>query len=759
MNHKIDSTNFGGFNNVIGSANNALHKFGLNTQGLLKPFTTNSGILNYPAYQNETCSISNSGGYFGATSIGLNPFGLNTVGEGLLWGTGYQVDYDFNHEIPEQTNIRSLGIKTPFTFVGWGYDIFGYPTPNVSVDWMTSGVFGSENPDLTGFLTFIHSGSTIANSGTVSGTEIPYYNFLSGPLDLRWDPHRKVWTGYNGGVYNGVILETLVSGSTDNFSLGTEYFAEVVTYTARINDGAANQFMVTGVAPIGPRPEASTYKIRPLISGDFCFIVQHPDDVGSPKFNIWAVEPPGVEACSNIAGDSGSESIASTLIDDTLVYDFEEQGDFQEDTSSGVLSVLELNASLLNYPLTLSRGGLGISGLIPEYSIFGDSSGDLVQKGYIAGTGIEIYQYGTGIEIRIASGVEFNLASGINTSITEIAGLTTPLSIDQGGTGSDTQIFVDTYSSQAVSGYKRFTNYIAIASYDVSGSFPPLHFYNRSDAGIGYASMSTPSGVDCSGITIFSSGDGNDCAFFSERRIVFRQPVLIDIDDNVASGQFQPLIVRANFNGPSDADMITFEDMTTNRVAGLNVSGLWESKFLFANGYRDTTSPLTLRQGETPTYPPLIIISSGSVERFKIDPNCDILRMNMEQASGTAYINMGGYNPGYIDLSASSGYIGGYIDLSDGGYLRTTAGGGNIDTTSGFIELGVSGYRTTLSRTNFVGENSLSLPSNDGVLATEGYADNLLSAGWNGEVIADGQTMIFVSGILISASGSGVTPA
>lgn len=71
-------------------------------------------------------------------------------------------------------------------------------------------------------------------------------------------------------------------------------------------------------------------------------------------------------------------------------------------------------------------------------------------------------------------------ATGANSTITSLTGLTTPLSIAQGGTGSATQNFVDLTTAQTVAGVKRFTS---VAEFGTSSSVTGgIKFYNSSNA-------------------------------------------------------------------------------------------------------------------------------------------------------------------------------------------------------------------------------------------------------------------------------------
>jgi hypothetical protein len=74
---------------------------------------------------------------------------------------------------------------------------------------------------------------------------------------------------------------------------------------------------------------------------------------------------------------------------------------------------------------------------------------------------------GTPATARISLGAA---ARGANFDITSLSGLTTPLSIGQGGTGSATKNFVDLTTAQTVAGAKTFSNAVnTTAQYNING--------------------------------------------------------------------------------------------------------------------------------------------------------------------------------------------------------------------------------------------------------------------------------------------------
>lgn len=92
--------------------------------------------------------------------------------------------------------------------------------------------------------------------------------------------------------------------------------------------------------------------------------------------------------------------------------------------------------------------------------------------------------------------------------------------------------------------------------------------------------------------------------------------------------------------------------------------------------------------------------------------------------TSTLNLGQGVGDGGYILFGGSgSGGRGGIIDIhginspNHGGNIITSLGGGTLDTNSGYLQLGVSGSRTTLIKSTGTNNLDIYLPSNSGVLA------------------------------------------
>ena len=414
-----------------------------------KPYTTNTASPSGAKY--ETPLVDST-----IDNTFLNPFGRNTLFEGLTVGdtkpVAFESDPEYIHD--NRDNVRTYGLKNPMTFVGPGYDIHGYPVPNYKKAWTASGVYGNVPP--TELFRLEENGS----STSYLLSDVPESLWKAGPLDLRWDQYRKVWTS-RYGVYPGFITAVR---TLDSSPVTDPQFRSNIVYDAVINDGVATGIMVTGIRPRNYFPAEVNYKVYPLPTGWPCLIFDDRNGP-SPIFSILAIEPPYTVAC-----DSGEVSV-----------------------EAGYLTVSSLTGS----PLSAVAGGTGQGYYEYKDILVGTSGHDLERRSLGAGTGIVLDWSATGVlTVHLDPSIEFVIGSGVNFSITALSGLTTPLSIGQGGTGSSTKNFVDLSTNQSVAGYKTFTSGIRYPS--GSSYYPAIAFADGITNGLGY--------VNNYGVTLHSSG-------------------------------------------------------------------------------------------------------------------------------------------------------------------------------------------------------------------------------------------------------------
>jgi hypothetical protein len=122
---------------------------------------------------------------------------------------------------------------------------------------------------------------------------------------------------------------------------------------------------------------------------------------------------------------------------------------------------------------SVTAGGVGTTAIADNRVTTPKLANGSVTSAKISGT-LPLSVGGTGgTTAPSARGVLGAAASGANADITSLAGLTTPLSVPQGGTGSATQNFVDLSSRQTIGGTKSFSNTVSVAGQieSTSGGF------------------------------------------------------------------------------------------------------------------------------------------------------------------------------------------------------------------------------------------------------------------------------------------------
>ena len=159
-----------------------------------------------------------------------------------------------NYSYNGNTEIRSIGIKVPTVFAGWGLDTAGRPVPSIY-----DADKKNENPDIPNnrFLDGNGKGETQKleeskasgdifklelkkNTYTQNPAENPA-NWVAGPLDVRWDRYRGVWAACPV-IVEGYLLEDLKQPSGRATKL--KYTSgEMVVYTGHHEEWNAVQPM------------------------------------------------------------------------------------------------------------------------------------------------------------------------------------------------------------------------------------------------------------------------------------------------------------------------------------------------------------------------------------------------------------------------------------------------------------------------------------------------------------------------------------
>ncbi len=604
INNKIQLTSLGGRRKLLNNVSGISvwpSSYSSSWESFFKPFTTNPSGRGI-AHLNLPVTVVITSGVIGANSSGLLPYGYHTNNEGLIYGNNAPTDVDFSQDI---WNIRTHGFKTPNIWVGWGYDNFGYPAPNAVSGWTRNG----SGVAPSSYFMAVSSGNAILFSD--HGNKVFPSEWLAAPIDMRFDLNRKVWTGPQS-TFSAHVVQTKLNGSV--YSGGnTPQFIENMRYDVQLFDGVANQRIFRDLLPVSPRPVPSSFKVIPLNSGSFCFIV-HTLISGIPGYGVYTNEQPGSEEC--LTSSSGSSTSLSTF--QSLAV------------GTGVVKYDTLTTT----PLAQKYGGVGFGTYNNRQAIISDGSGTLKKYTMQFGSGIEaVYSENSSatgsITIRLASGLQFSF-NGVNSSITEIQGLNVPLTLAQGGTGASGKNFVDLTTGQTVSGIKQFSNILLSNYVSTSGYIPGFSFSLDNNCGLGYL---YPSGmfIMSTGMVMTSYTTG----------IHNRQPTLCHVHSN----PLPPLIVKQNniYLDPNRQFIQEWQNNSGNIVAVVNSGGCFASRGFILNS------------GSTLGYT-LLLKGSGMVNNTVVVPTGNGTLVLNTQVSGFT-----GTVPAGSGLIVVNGLIQGYI--------------------------------------------------------------------------------------------------
>ena len=175
-------------------------------------------------------------------------------------------------------------------------------------------------------------------------------------------------------------------------------------------------------------------------------------------------------------------------------------------------------------------------------------------------------------------------AAGANTDITSLAGLTTALSVDQGGTGSTTRNFVDLSSSETIGGVKAFSNDIAVNNINI-GYGPGAIATNTS---IGYFALK----LNTSGyknVAIGQSALAHNLVGYNNTAVGFESDVLYSALTNATAIGYQATVETSNTvqlgnanvtnvktSGNITAGTVTYakaHNSTANQVLSIDAAG------------------------------------------------------------------------------------------------------------------------------------------------------------------------------------------
>lgn len=126
--------------------------------GVLVPFSTKTNSeTNLPKFETPTSDEED-----GPTCVDLNPYGGGSIG---FLTADEETDYPNLRDGDGSSAVKSIGLRGPVIIAGWGYDLDGNPVPSGDGD-----------------------------DGFYPNYKNRADKWKAGPLDVRWDDERKVWS-------------------------------------------------------------------------------------------------------------------------------------------------------------------------------------------------------------------------------------------------------------------------------------------------------------------------------------------------------------------------------------------------------------------------------------------------------------------------------------------------------------------------------------------------------------------------------------
>jgi hypothetical protein len=371
----------------------------------LNPFNPNNELSIYYAptgSQLYNLSIDTSGAPTSSeTGLMSNPSGWLENGHNISWstmGTGQYESYGFDNEfirntgtIVEVENIRSIGLKAPMILTGWGFNTKGKPVPADpdNEDAFASGAF--RNPLL----------------------------WMSGPVDLRWDNTRGVWTG--GNTTNIFLCKSVNQINTKCFSYEVERDPNASQYTrhtmgTRAFDGSSSE---TIYDPQYVAYTGDTGNIGCRVSLDYsgldapmyeAYVIRETVDPAGPAYYNLATDDCSdcgsiVNQCSSYT-QHGSSAVGKKVIIENPMLRQVDPGDLLFTVDTG-------RTKNINTGSFIDGSGVGASGYIQT-----DSNGNGSGVVTTIGSG---YSYGAfGLQTSGNFCTDIVLSTGVNASISGI---------------------------------------------------------------------------------------------------------------------------------------------------------------------------------------------------------------------------------------------------------------------------------------------------------------------------------------------------
>lgn len=358
----------------------------MSADGLMRPFSTvaKSGWPNFELPTSSGSGLINS--------LTLNPFDSGNDITALAYGTGQSPDLltgllRGTGEIPSSGEFvvpyRALGLRLPAVGVGWGYDLNGLPVP----------------------------------SGTgVNGFREDYlYNmehWKAGPIDLRWDEGKKIWSSNPTIIYLSKVTNTY-NPTSFSYEVERSNSRDQFTRLAPIIAGSFNPsaaiYDPEYIAYTGNPSNTGTYEQLDYSDLEYpyyeAFIIRDTStEVGNPYYDIWTDD---CQDCGHVSnpcgfGGHGTSSVGKKILIENPLRQSLDAGDLAFTVKTG-------RSKYINTGSFVGGSGVGASGHIST-----NSSGvasfviDSPGSGYVYG--------GFGLASGVCASLSLTFAGGIMTT-------------------------------------------------------------------------------------------------------------------------------------------------------------------------------------------------------------------------------------------------------------------------------------------------------------------------------------------------------
>lgn len=250
-----------------------------------------------------------SGGHNLAFALSYNPQdpGYTGINGPYPGGRFSPIDYHFEKDhfirhTVERSGIRGVGLKSPLVLTGWGYDVNNLPVPASTTNPQTFHPHASWNTHL----------------------------WKSGPVDLRWDQQRGVWTGHKQRIYlvkmTNLYTPPSFSFEVDRSNTRDQYTRNAPSVSQGYNPSAA--LYDPEYVAYKANPSANYAQYEQLDYGNNsqfpyyeAFIIRETDDGPVPDQNYYNIWSNDCNDCGHISntGECGGEHGTSPTLKKILI--------------------------------------------------------------------------------------------------------------------------------------------------------------------------------------------------------------------------------------------------------------------------------------------------------------------------------------------------------------------------------------------------------------------------------------------------------